>query len=71
MLGLYRQTTHEDRVNIDAEIERRTGVHCDYALEKKMVTKREFRRIVEEVLARKKREYGRVLTKMVEEKVVV
>ncbi|MEM0494528.1 MAG: hypothetical protein QXU72_04545 [Thermofilum sp.] len=33
-LGLYELTTHEDRLEIDREIERRTGLSCDEALER-------------------------------------
>lgn len=55
LLRLYDQTTHEDRLEIDKEIERRTGVHCDYALEKSLITKQEFLKIARRVLTRRKR----------------
>ncbi|TET20699.1 hypothetical protein E3J74_01900 [Candidatus Bathyarchaeota archaeon] len=70
-LRLLDQTTHEDRVEIDSEIERQTGVHCDYAIEKKMITEREFRRVVERVLAQKKMAMKKTLDKLVEQKAVV
>lgn len=59
-LGLYDVTTHEDRLEIDKEIERRTGVDCDEALERGLISINEFLEIVNSVLKRKrlrKREY--------------
>jgi len=55
MLGLLGQTTHGDRLEIDREIERRTGVDCDTAILRKLISEEEFRAIVEAVLKRKKR----------------
>lgn len=54
-LGLYPLTTHEDRVEIDREIELRTGVSCDEAIERGLVSREEFLAIVFEVLRRRKR----------------
>jgi len=70
-LGLYSQTTHEDRLEIDKEVESRTGVDCDYAIERKMIDKEEFKRIVMLVLRRRKQALEKVLKKMAEEKVIV
>lgn len=53
-LGLYHLTTHEDRVEIDREIELRTGVSCDEAIEKGLVSRDEFTAIVFDVLRRRK-----------------
>jgi len=52
-LGLYELTTHEDRLEIDREIERRTGLSCDEALERGLVSTEEFKAIVQEVLRRR------------------
>jgi len=54
-LGLYGLTTHEDRLEIDSEIERRTGVYCDDAVERGLLSEDEFREIVDAILRRKKR----------------
>ncbi len=54
-LDLYRRTTHADRVEMDREIERRTGVYCDDALERGLISKSEFLEIVERVLSRRKK----------------
>jgi hypothetical protein len=54
MMGLYELTDHEDRLEIDREIERRTGVSCDEAIEMGLIGKDEFLAIVQEVLRRKK-----------------
>jgi len=70
-LGLYGQTTHEDRLEIDKEVESRTGVDCDYAIERKMVDKEEFKRIVMLVLHRRKQASEKVLERMAKEKVIV
>jgi len=70
-LGLYGQTTHEDRLEIDKEVEKRTGVDCDYAIERKMIDKEEFKRIVMLVLRRRKEALEKVLEKMAKEKVIV
>jgi len=55
LLQLFEQTTHEDRVEIDREIERRTGVYCDDAISRRLVSEQEFREIVVTILNRKKR----------------
>jgi len=70
-LGLYGQTAHEDRLEIDKEVENRTGVDCDYAIERKMIDKEEFKRIVMLVLHRRKEALEKVLDKMAKEKVIV
>lgn len=54
-MGLLGLTTHEDRVEIDREIEMRTGVYCDDAIEKGLITRREFEEIVRSILKRKKK----------------
>ncbi len=56
LLGLFDQTTHEDRVRIDREIERRKGVDCDEAIQRKLVTEKEFRKIVDMILKKKRKE---------------
>jgi len=53
-LGLYWQTTHEDRLEIDKEIERRTGVDCDTALAQGMISRDEFLSIVYSILRRRR-----------------
>lgn len=55
LLGLFIQTTHEDRVEIDREIERRKGMNCDVAMAKGLVSDDEFREIVDYILNRKKK----------------
>jgi len=55
LLQLFDQTTHEDRVEIDREIERRTGVYCDDAITRHLISEQEFREIVSEILNRKKK----------------
>lgn len=52
---LLGETTHEDRVEIDREIERRTKVNCDEAIEKKLISKEEFKDIVAMILKKKKK----------------
>jgi len=54
-LGLYELTTHEDRLEIDQEIKRRTGVNCDDAVDSGFVSEEEFQEIVNAILRRKKR----------------
>lgn len=53
-MGLYDMTTHEDRLEIDNEIERRTGVNCDEAIEMGLISRDEFLTIVREILRRKR-----------------
>ena len=55
LMGLFHLTTHEDRVEIDREIERRTGVYCDDAIDRGLISKREFEEIVHSILKRKKK----------------
>ena len=55
MLGLYHLTTHEDREEIDREIEARTGVYCDDAIRMGLISREEFEEIVRSVLRRRKR----------------
>ncbi|KXA94124.1 hypothetical protein AKJ37_07965 [candidate division MSBL1 archaeon SCGC-AAA259I09] len=50
--NLLDQTTHEDREEIDREIERRTGKYCDEGA--KELSESEFKRLVRKILARKK-----------------
>ena len=64
-LDLYVQTTHEDRVEIDKEIERRTGVYCDDALERGLISEQEFRDIVSKILNRKKKKKEEVVPMVV------
>jgi len=52
-LGLYWLTTHEDRLEIDREIKRRTGAYCDDAVEKGLVSEEEFKEIVNVILRQK------------------
>lgn len=55
LMGLYPLTNHEDRVEIDREIERRTGVYCDDAIDKGLISKHEFEEIVRSILEREKK----------------
>ena len=59
-LGLYHLTTHEDREEIDREIEARTGVYCDDALRMGLVSREEFEEIVWAVLKRRRRRKKRL-----------
>jgi len=61
LLQLFDQTTHEDRVEIDLEIERRIGVYCDDAITRHLISEQEFREIVATILNRKKRRKEAVL----------
>jgi hypothetical protein len=54
-LNLFSQTTHEDRLEIDREIERRTGVECDKAVEQGRIDERTFKEIVLMVLRKKRK----------------
>jgi len=54
-LGLLHLTTHEDRLEIDREIEIRTGYYCDDAIAMGLISEEEFLEIVREVMERKKR----------------
>ncbi len=55
LMRLSIETTHEERKQIDREIERRKGLYCDEAVEKGMVSEREFLEIVDLVKKRKKK----------------
>jgi len=52
-LDLLPQTTHEDRVEIDREVERVTGKNCDEGV--KELTQAEFVDLVKKVLERRKK----------------
>jgi len=54
-MGLLHLTTHADRVAIDKEIESRTGIYCDDAVDKGLISKGEFEKIVRSILDRKKK----------------
>jgi hypothetical protein len=54
LLQLFDQTTHEDRLEIDREIERRTGINCDDAINRRLISEQEFQEIVATILNRKK-----------------
>jgi len=54
-LNLLSETTHEDRKEIDREIEKRTNLYCDDAIEEGLVTQAEFLEIINMVLKRKKK----------------
>lgn len=49
------ETTHEQRVEIDREIERRKNMYCDDAVERGLVSEEEFLEIVSLVKKRKKK----------------
>jgi len=51
--GLLKETTHEDRKEIDRIIEERTGYECDVGA--RMLSEEEFLEIVRSVLRKKKR----------------
>ena len=65
LLQLFDQTTHEDRVEIDREIERRIGVYCDDAITRRLINEREFREIVARILNRKKRKKKEVVPSVI------
>lgn len=54
-MGLLHLTTHDDRVTIDKEIESRTGIYCDDAIDKKLISEDEFEKIIRSILNRKKK----------------
>lgn len=54
-LGLLHLTTHEDRIEIDREIEARTGMYCDDAIAMGLVGEEEFLEIVMGVIRRRKK----------------
>ena len=55
LMGLLSLTSHEDRVEIDGEIERRTGVYCDDAIDRGLISKGEFEELVQLILKRRKK----------------
>lgn len=59
-LSLLERTTHEDRLQIDQEIERQTGENCDVAVERKLIAEQEFYEIVMKILRKKKQEISMV-----------
>ena len=65
LLGLFDQTTHEDRVEIDREIERRTGIYCDDAISRHLISEQKFREIVATILNRKKSKKKEVVPSVV------
>jgi homospermidine synthase len=54
-MDLLRLTNHDDRVAIDKEIESWTGVYCDDAIDRRLISENEFKKIVRSILARKKK----------------
>jgi len=54
-LNLLEMTTHEDRLEIDKEIEKRTGLYCDDAISMGLISEEEFIGIVRKVLHRRKK----------------
>lgn len=56
MLKLYEKTTHMDRLEIDREIERRTGLNCDKAVEQRKIDEKTFREIAELILKKKRKQ---------------
>ena len=54
-LGLFDLTIHEDRLEIDREIKRRTGVYCDDAVDEGLVSEEEFKEIVDAILRRRRK----------------
>ena len=65
LLQLFDQTTHEDRVEIDLEIERRTGINCDDAITGQLISEQEFREIVATILNRKKKKKKEVVPSVI------
>lgn len=60
-LNLLWKTTSENRTEIDREIERRTGVNCDEAIARNLVSETEFLEIVNMILGRKKRKEAELM----------
>ncbi len=54
-MGLLHLTTHNDRVEIDREIEQRTGVYCDEAISRGLINEHEFEKITHSILNRKRK----------------
>jgi hypothetical protein len=55
LMRLRITSTHEERIEIDREIERRKDMYCDDAVERGMVPEEEFLEIVSLVKKRKKK----------------
>jgi len=55
LMRLSIETTHEEREQIDREIEGRKSVYCDEAVDKGLVSEQEFLEIVNLVKKRKKK----------------
>ena len=55
LMGLLHLTTHDDKVEIDREIESRTGVNCDDAIDRGLVNKQEFEKNARSILNRKRK----------------
>lgn len=64
-LNLFAQTTHEDRKEIDREIEKRTGVWCDDAVTRGLISEQQLRDIVTIILLRKKKKKKEVVPMVV------
>ena len=70
ILGKLSETTHEDRGAIDREIEWTTGIDCDEAIERGLLTLEEFEDLVKRVLKamREKRMFKEQVEKLFEKK---
>ncbi len=68
ILGKLSETTHDDREAIDREIEWITGVDCDEAIERRLLTLEEFEELTKRVLKarREKREFKEQVKKLLE-----
>jgi len=66
ILGKLSETTHEDREAIDREVEWVTGVDCDEAIERRMLTLEEFEELVKRMLKarREKQEFKEQVKKL-------
>ena len=53
-MSLLHLTDHDDRIEIDKEIESWTGSYCDEAINKRLISENEFKKIVRSVLDRKR-----------------
>ena len=65
LLQLFDQTTHEDRVEIDREIERRTRVYCDDTITRHLISEQMFREIVATILNRKRKKRKEVVPSVI------
>lgn len=66
ILGKLTETTHEDREAIDREIEWLTGINCDEAIERRLLTLEQFEGLVKRVLKarREKHEFKQQVKKL-------